>query len=207
MHAEIDRDIQYPCRLRKVHSQKENVTPPAVRKIHPHRSAFREDRIRVSGTGAAKKLLVDSQRMIGRVAHAEHPVVAADRAYASSHLVGQGLKSEGMIGGCQGAGDSIAWTVTVLDAKEDLNRLLEPATQKVQVSRVRHLRPSVRRQLRRHEVTVNRTRKKIARTRSYRFVLARRKASNFRAISRSSATLAPRHNPSSERLRISGPGW
>ena len=52
-----------------------------------------------------EQLGAEAQRIIGRMAGAEHPLVAAHGAHAAAHLVGQRLEAERAVGGGQRAGD------------------------------------------------------------------------------------------------------
>ena len=72
--------------------------------------------------------------MIGRVAHAEHPLVAAHRAHAAADLVGQRLKRQPVIGRRQGAGDGVAGAFGLLHRQEMVNGLLEPALEQMLVA-------------------------------------------------------------------------
>ena len=68
------------------------------------------------------------------MAHAEHPLVATHGAHTASHLVGQGLEGETLIGGGQRAGDAVVTAVFALRLEEDVDRLLESALQQVFVA-------------------------------------------------------------------------
>ena len=60
---------------------------------------------------SVQQLGAEPQRLIRRMADAEHPLVAAHRSHAAPNLVGQRLKSQVVIGRRQRAGDRIAWAV------------------------------------------------------------------------------------------------
>ena len=67
--------------------------------------------------------------MIGRMAHAEHPLVAAHGTDAAPHLIGQRLEAEALIDGGQRAGEGVARAAFLLRGEELAQRLLEPAVQ------------------------------------------------------------------------------
>ncbi len=69
--------------------------------------------------------------MIGRMPHAEHPLIAAHGAHAAPHLVGQRLKRQPLIRRRQRAGNGVAGAFGLLRRKKTLNRLGEPAVQQV----------------------------------------------------------------------------
>ena len=94
-------------------------------------------RIGKSGSAAlrSQQLGADAQRIIGGMADAEHPLVAAHGAHAAAHLVGQGLEAERVVGGGQGAGDRGARPARAPAREEDVDRLLEPALQQMRCSR------------------------------------------------------------------------
>ena len=59
-----------------------------------------------AGRGASRcqQFGANAQRIVGRMAGAEHPLVAAHRAHAAAHLVGQGLEPKRAVAGGQRAG-------------------------------------------------------------------------------------------------------
>ena len=69
--------------------------------------------------------------MIGRMPHAEHPLIAADGTHAASHLVGQRLKRQPLIRRRQRAGNGIAGAFSLLHREKIFNRLGKPAVQQV----------------------------------------------------------------------------
>ena len=75
-----------------------------------------------------------AQGLVGGVAHAEHPLVAADRADTAAHLVGQRLEGQAMIGGRQGAGDGVAGASGLLHGQEMVNGLFKPSAEQVFVA-------------------------------------------------------------------------
>ena len=74
--------------------EEEDVAPRAVREVHAHRRALAQDRESVPSRRALQQLAADAQRLIGGMADAEHPLVAAHRAHAAAHLIGERLESE-----------------------------------------------------------------------------------------------------------------
>jgi hypothetical protein len=76
----------------------------------------------------------DAERLIGRVAHAEHPLIAADGAHASADLIGERLEGKALIGDGERAGGSVAGAVAGLGLEKGLNRLFEVALEEVLVT-------------------------------------------------------------------------
>src|SRR5688500_7428108 len=72
--------------------------------------------------------------MIGGVPGAEHPLIAANRADAPPHLVGQRLKAEVVIRRRQRAADRVTWAVAALDMQKGFDGFLEAAVQEVRVT-------------------------------------------------------------------------
>ncbi len=74
------------------------------------RTGVRSRRIGIGAVArlGSKQFRANAQRLIGRMAHAKHPLIAAHRAHAAAHLVGQRLKGEPVIGRRQRAGNGIA---------------------------------------------------------------------------------------------------
>ena len=72
--------------------------------------------------------------MVCRVAHAEHPLIAAYGTNAAADLIRQGLKREPVIGRRERRTDAIAGPFALLQTKERVNRLLEAAMQKLLVT-------------------------------------------------------------------------
>ena len=68
------------------------------------------------------------------MARAKHPLVAAHRAHAAPHLVGQRLKAEPVIRRGQRARNGGARPVRGLRRQEDVDRLFEPALQQMFVA-------------------------------------------------------------------------
>jgi hypothetical protein len=77
VHGEIDRNVEHFGALGIVHAEEEDITPAAMREVHADRGALAQDGIKSARGIAPKKFRADAQRLVGRVAHAEHPLVAA----------------------------------------------------------------------------------------------------------------------------------
>ena len=130
MDAEIDGDVDDLGALGEIHAEEENVGPRRVRQVHAHGGQFAEDR--ESAVGAAlEQLGPDAERLVGRMAHAEHPLVAAHGADAAADLVGQRLEGEPMIGRGQGGAEPVARTLRLLVGEEGVDGLLETAVEKL----------------------------------------------------------------------------
>ena len=69
------------------------------------------------------------------MAGAEHPLIAAHRAHAAAHLVGERLEAERAVTGGQRAGNGGAWPGGSLRGEEDIDRFFEAALQQVSVAR------------------------------------------------------------------------
>ena len=104
------------------------------------RTAVRSTRTGKGCSGEARRFSAgrNIQRMVGRMAHAKHPLVAADRADAAADLVGQGLKAQGLVGGGQGAGDGVARPVAFFGRAKFIDRLFETPAQQPGVAFERH---------------------------------------------------------------------
>ena len=68
------------------------------------------------------------------MASAEHPLVAAYRAHAAPHLIGQCLKTETVVGGGQCAGNGGVGSVRCLPRQEDVDGLFEAAFEQMFVA-------------------------------------------------------------------------
>ncbi len=134
MHAKVDRDVQHLRAFRKIHAQEENVAPAAVGQVHAHGRGFAQDGVSAVDGGAPAEFGADAQRLVGGMAHAEHPLVAAHRAHAAAHLVGERLEAEPMIGGGQGAAQAVAGPMLLLRLQEDFDGFFETAMQQVFVA-------------------------------------------------------------------------
>ena len=69
--------------------------------------------------------------MVLRMAHAEHPLVAAHRAHAAPHLVRQRLKADALIHRRQRAGERVAGAAALLRGEKLFQRLFKPAVQQM----------------------------------------------------------------------------
>ena len=123
-HAQVDRDIEDPRAFGIIHAQEENVAPGAVGQVHAHRRSLAQDRERAVRRSRRQQFRPQAQRLIGGMADAEHPLVAAHCADAAADLVGQRLKGQAVIGGRQGAGESIAGALVSLRGQEQDGSLL-----------------------------------------------------------------------------------
>ena len=111
--------------------------------VHAHRRRLAQDREgRIAGR-PLQQLGPDAQRLVGRVADAEHPLVAAHAAHAAPHLVGQGLEAQAMVRFGQRTGDGLVGPLRCLRLQEDVDGFLEPAAQQVVVA-VKRDEPAVR---------------------------------------------------------------
>ena len=73
------------------------------------------------------------------MAHAKHPLIAAHRADAAPHLIGERLESEPVIRGGERAAQRVARSVGLLRGGENLDRLLETALEQLLVAVKRNL--------------------------------------------------------------------
>ena len=137
MHAQIDGNIQHPRAFGKIHAQEKNVAPAAVAEVHAHRRALAQNRVAAIGI-APQQFRAQTQRMVRRMPHAKHPLIAADGAHAAPHLVGERLKREPLIGRRQRAGDGVAGAFGLLRGEKFFNRLGKPAVQQVLETRERN---------------------------------------------------------------------
>ena len=117
-NRQVNGYIEYAGPLGKVHAKKENVAPTAVREVHADGRPLDEDGERLVRRRTPLQRRVDLQRMVGRVSHAEHPLVAADRSHAAANLVGEGLEAQGLVGSGHGAGDGVAGSKPLLHGDE-----------------------------------------------------------------------------------------
>ena len=140
MYGEVDRHVEHPRPLGKVHPEEEDVAPPGMREIHPDGRRFPKHRIHARAIRPDGRLgeqfRPDAQGVIGGMANAKHPLVAAKAADAPPHLIGQRLEPEIAIRCREGAGDRVRRSVGFLRRKESLDRLLEPPVQQMLVALV-----------------------------------------------------------------------
>ena len=113
VNAKIDRHIQDARAFGKIHAQKKNVTPPAMGQVHAYGRPLAKNGEPAVFT-SLEQFGPDAQRLILRMAHAKHPLVAAHRTHTATDLVGQSLKRQPMISRRQGAGNGIARALGVL---------------------------------------------------------------------------------------------
>ncbi len=154
-HAEIDRDVQDASPFGKVHPEKEDVAPGAVRKVHPDRSPFGEDRIRIP-LAPLQQFGTDPQRMILGMPDAEHPAIARDAADTASHLIGERLEGELVVRLSQRAGRRFARAVSCLSLQKGVDRLGEAPFEQMMVTVERNSSVGRRRQRPRQVITVDR---------------------------------------------------
>jgi hypothetical protein len=133
MHTEVDRDIQHPRALGKIHAQEKNVAPTAVRQVHPHRSPFAENRISAVRR-AFQEFAPETQWLIDGMPHAKHPLIATHRAHAAPYLISQRLEGEPVIRLSQGTGDGVARSFALLNGEKFIDGFLEPPLQQVFVA-------------------------------------------------------------------------
>ena len=133
MDTEIDGDVDDLRALGEIHPEEEDVAPRRMREVHPHRRQFAEDRIRAV-RAAPEQLGPDAQRLVGRVSHAEHPLVAAHAADAAPHLVGQRLEGEPVVGVGERGGQPVARALPGLEREEGVDRFLEPPMEQLLVA-------------------------------------------------------------------------
>ncbi len=94
--------------------------------------------------------------MVGGVADAKHPLIAAHGAHAAADLIGERLKSQLVIRRGQRAGDRIARPLRLLHAEKAVNRFLEPALQQMLVAGERDEAFAIQTELRRQVKSVDR---------------------------------------------------
>ena len=118
VHAQVNGHVEHLGPFGVVHAQEEDVAPAAVREVHPHGRAFAQDGVGAVCRVRPQQLRPDAQRLVGRVAHAEHPLVAAHRAHAPAHLVGQRLERQPVVGRRQRAADGVTRALGLLHRQE-----------------------------------------------------------------------------------------
>src|SRR5581483_301240 len=134
VHAQIDRNVQHLGAFGEIHAKKENVAPAAMRQVHAHGGALSKDRVGAVAGVANQQFRAETQRLVGRMSHAKHPLVAAHAAHAAAHLVRESLKAKPIISAGQRARDGITGALLLLNGEKMFNRLLEPALQQVFVT-------------------------------------------------------------------------
>ena len=128
VNAEVDGYIEHPRAFRKIHAEEKNVAPARMAQVHPHRREFAQH-----GIGAVLTFLQQfgshAERMIRRMAHAEHPLVAPHGADTAPHLVRERLKPDALIHGGQRTRERVARPRCLLEVEEMFQRLLKTALQ------------------------------------------------------------------------------
>ena len=133
-HAQVNRDIEHARAFGKIHAQEKDVAPAAVGQVHAHGRGLAQDGVERLGGAALQQLATDAQRIVGGMAGAEHPLIAAHGAHAAAHLVGQRLEPQRAIAGGQGAGDGGARSGGGLRREKDVDGLLESPLQQMGVA-------------------------------------------------------------------------
>ena len=87
MHAEVDGDVEDLGTVREVHAEEDDVTPRAVGEVHADGRLFAEDGVGAVGGITFEEGGPEPERLVQRVAHAEHPLIAFDGADAAADLV------------------------------------------------------------------------------------------------------------------------
>ena len=113
--------------------KKMSLQPQCVRSM---RTGVHSRRIGIAAVAGAlaEQFRAEAQRVVGGMAHAEHPLVAAHRAHAAADLVGQRLERQPVIGCRQRAGDGVAGAFGLLHGQEMIDRFLEPALEQMLVT-------------------------------------------------------------------------
>ena len=124
MHAEVDRHIEDARAFGIIHPKKEDIAPGAVGQVHAHRRLLTKDRVGAVRV-AAQELRADTERLVERMAHPEHPLVATHAAHAPAHLVRKGLKTEPLVRCRQRAADRVGRPAASLFLQKDLDGLLK----------------------------------------------------------------------------------
>ena len=193
MDAKINGHIEHARALGKIHAEKKNVAPARVAQIHAHRGAFAQH-----GIGAVLAALqqfgTHAQRMIRRMAHAKHPLVAAHGTHAAPHLIRQRLKADALIHGGQRAGNRVAGTHVFLHGQKLVQRLLKPAVQQMFKSFERNHAAGARGQFPRQMKTVNRVKEKQSANAFVKVVAAAAKGIQFGAGRDQLVRRSPRAN-------------
>jgi hypothetical protein len=132
VNGEVDGDVDDAGSLREVHAEEEDVRPSGVGQVHADGGAFAEDGEEV--VVLFQEFGTNAEGVIGGVAHAEHPLVAADGADGAADLVGEGLEGELVVGGGEGGGDAIGGAVLFLDVEEGVDGFFEVASEEAFVT-------------------------------------------------------------------------
>lgn len=140
VHAEVNRNVQDLGAFGIIHAEEENVAPAAMREVHAYGRAFAENRIGAVRAGM-KQFAAEAQGMIGGMAHAEHPLIAAHGAHAAADLIGERLNRQPVIGHGQRAGNGIRRAVMLLHPEKGGDGLFKPAFQQMRVTMERNQGP------------------------------------------------------------------
>jgi len=134
VNAQVNRDVEHLGALGVVHAEEENIAPPAVREVHAHRGAFAQDGVGAVARVGLAQFGPQAQGVVGGMAHAEHPLVAAHRTHAPADLVRQRLEPEPVVRRRQRAGDGIARAFRLLHGQKLVQGLLEAALEQMLVA-------------------------------------------------------------------------
>ena len=195
MDAEIDGDVEYARALGEIHAEKKDIAPAAVGEVHAHGCEFAQERVGGGGVFAGEELGADAERLVQRMAEAEHPGVAAGGTDGAADLVGERLKREGVMGGGEGAGERLARAMGGLGSGEDRNGLFKAALEQVAKSLVRHAAEAREVGARRQVITVDRGDEKQGANALIEVGFAAAEGVEFGAVGeelRDGAALAPR---------------
>ena len=107
--------------------KKMSLHPLCVRSMRTGVASRRIGKSRIAG----KKLRAEAQRIVVRVAGAEHPLVAAHAAHAAAYLVGERLEAERAVAGGQRTGDGGAGALFGLRGQKDLDGFFKAPLQQV----------------------------------------------------------------------------
>src|SRR6266478_3604003 len=99
--------------------------------VHAHRSALAQNRVRAISSIRPQQFGPDAQRLIRRMTHAEHPLIAAHSADAAAHLVGERLKTQTMVSCRQSARNGVAGTFGLLQRQKMIYRFFKSSLQKM----------------------------------------------------------------------------
>ena len=153
--TEVDRNVEDLGSLGKIHAKEENVGPRGVAEVHAHGGLFAQDGIRRVRAGALQQLTAQVQRIVERVAGAEHPLVAAHLPDGFLHLLRQGFEGKTVVGRRQGAAQGIGRAMRVAVGEIDGDGFLEPPGERELVAFVGNEPEAVGGEMRRQEITVD----------------------------------------------------
>ncbi len=133
-HRKVNTGIDDLCAFGKIHSQEENVAPGAVREIHPHGCALAKCGETADVCFDLQQLRSDSQRHVGWMPCAKHPLIPLHRANTAPNLVGERLKCHPVIGLRQRTGQRYGRTIHDLCAQECIDGLRKTPAQQLFVA-------------------------------------------------------------------------